>query len=122
MDGKVTGLIKNGERESEVQFLFFLGFILPPLTFVSSQDFVGGGTVEQTYGVLRGNHHGPLYRAQDCREPKFRSSPLKSDRERKKRDMSVFFFFILCNDNDIIDMNNAMSATTPFPFFLSITQ
>lgn len=64
--------------------------------------------------IAHGSHHELLYCAQDCGESKFRSSPMKSDSERKKRHDCFFFFFILCNDNDIIDMNNAMSATTPF--------
>lgn len=114
MDGKVTGLIKNGERESEVQFLFFLGF-RPSLANSRAVAGGGGGTVEQTYSVVPRQSPRAIISRTGTAENQNSGQARGRATEGEKRDMSVFF--ILCNDNDIIDMNNAMSATTPFLFF-----
>lgn len=108
MDGKVTGLIKN--REREVRSSLPCSSSIHP-SFAYFAGYYCSVKVEKTNNIVPNNHHKLLHSAHNSRESKFRSSHLKSDREKKR------FFFILCNDNDIIDMNNAMSATTFFFLF-----
>lgn len=97
------GLIKNSEREVRSSLPCSYA-IHPSLAHFAGHDSDAAG---QVYRIVRDNRHKLIKHKHVCRESKFRSSWLKSDRE--KRD--AFVFFILCNDNDIISMNN---AKTPF--------
>ena len=115
LDGKVTGLIKDGERESGGHRLLLSPFILPSLSSrsLSLLDVTAGQDSRANMQPAHGDQHKSFSFEQNFIESRFRSIRLKSDRERKKESV----FFLLCNDNDIINMNNAMSAMTFFPFF-----
>lgn len=105
------GLIKNCKSESEVHSPF-LPFLYSPClcAVLAGYGGGGGGTVRQMYSNCAWQSPQAVTRCTGLQRRKIRVKP---DRERT----CLFFFFILCNDNDIIDMNNAMSANIPPPFF-----
>ncbi len=98
-------LIKNGERESEVHSLFFFcsSFLC---TRVSSQQH-SRADVQYLCMAITTSHYIVHTTAKNQ----------NSGQARWKAKETSLFFYVLCNDNDIINMNNAMSATTPFFFF-----
>lgn len=80
MDGKVTGLIKNSERE--VRSSLPCSSSIHP-SFAYFAGYYCRVTVEKTNNIVLNDHHKLLYSAHSSRESKFRSSHLKSDREKK---------------------------------------
>lgn len=110
-------LIKNGERESEVHFLFFFffysSFLHSVCTLLSSQDLTAvKGNVQ--YLCIRHYIMQRTAKNQNSGQACWKAT------ERGKKKRHDCFFFILCNDNDIIDMNNAVSDPFFSPFFFYI--
>lgn len=87
--------------------------IRPPHSSVFAGYGGGGETVTRTYSTVtaHGNPPRAITLCTGLWRIKIQVRPIEERHGGKKRDTCVFWF-ILCNDNDIIDMNNAMSATT----------